>query len=102
LFGEDIVKRAPIVVVDPTYTVAEFCEAERISNTRFFDYLNTDRAPRYWMHGSQIRITHQARLDWQRDREAETLAKLATPGEQERRQKSKERAAARGHARSQE
>jgi hypothetical protein len=55
---------------DQSYTLSEFAELERIS--RAFLYLLWERGegPRYFYAGHCRRISHQARLDWQRDREA--------------------------------
>jgi hypothetical protein len=61
---------------DRSYTINEFCAAERQSRAKFYDDLKNGRGPRIYRNGTQIRITHQARLDWQRQREAE-----ATPRE---------------------
>jgi hypothetical protein len=42
-----------------------------MSRSQFYEDLKQGRGPRHYRNGKSIRITHQARLDWQRDREAE-------------------------------
>jgi hypothetical protein len=56
---------------DRSYTVDEFCAAERMSRAKFYEDLRAGRGPRFYQNGIQKRITHQARLDWQLKREAE-------------------------------
>jgi hypothetical protein len=51
---------------EPSYTVDEFCNAERISRVALYD-------PRFYFNGRCRRITHKARLDWQGAREAEVI-----------------------------
>jgi hypothetical protein len=65
-----------------SYTVDEFCLAERKSRSQFYNELRDGRGPRYYRNGNKIRITHQARLDYQREREAEAaLERTAAPAE---------------------
>ena len=63
------------VRLTPNYTIAAFCEAERISRALLYKLWKEGRGPRYFRVGSHRRITEQARQDWHRDREAETAAK---------------------------
>ena len=58
---------------EPTYTIDEFCIAERISRVALYEFWKRGKGPRYYMNGKCRRITHQARLIWQRQREAETM-----------------------------
>ena len=58
---------------EPSYTVSEFCAAERISRVARYDFWKQGKGPRYYMNGRCRRLTHQARLTWQRQREAETM-----------------------------
>ncbi len=71
--------------VEPTYTPGEFCAAERISRTKLYQLWREGRGPRFYFNGTRRRITHRARLDFQREREAETarLSDAATPGEKD-------------------
>jgi hypothetical protein len=60
-------KAANIAVNDPSYTVDEFCAAERMSRSMLY-------SPEFYWVGVTRRITHRARLEWQRQREAEAAA----------------------------
>ena len=55
---------------EPSYTVNEFCMAERISRVALYDFWKQGRGPRFYMNGRCRRITHSARLEWQREMEA--------------------------------
>jgi hypothetical protein len=46
----------------PSYKIKEFCRAERISPTQYYDLRKEGLAPRENYVG---RITHRARLEWQ-------------------------------------
>jgi hypothetical protein len=59
---------------DRSYTVNEFCAAERMCRAKFYLHLKNGTGPRVYRNGAAIRITHQARIDWQREREAEAAA----------------------------
>ena len=61
-------------IIDPSYTVDEFCTAERVCRSKLYDLWKQGKGPRFYWNGRERRITHQARLDWQRQREAEALA----------------------------
>jgi hypothetical protein len=54
-----------------TYTIADFCEAERISRAMLYKLWSQGQGPRYYMLGSVRRISHQARMDWHQELEAE-------------------------------
>lgn len=58
---------------EPSYSVDEFCTAERISRVALYAFWKQGKGPRYYMNGRCRRITHQARLTWQRQREAEAM-----------------------------
>jgi hypothetical protein len=62
---------------DQSYTVDEFCEAERISRAHLYNEWKRGRGPRYYLVGNVRRISHQARIEWQRKREAETMQSVA-------------------------
>jgi hypothetical protein len=63
-----------LLPADRSYTPNEFCAAERMSRAKLFDDWAKNRGPRYYWNGNTRRITHQARLDWQHEREAEAAA----------------------------
>jgi hypothetical protein len=56
---------------EPSYTVDEFCAAERISRVKLYEMWKLGHGPRFYLNGRCRRITHKARLDWQAEREAE-------------------------------
>jgi hypothetical protein len=56
---------------EPSYTVGEFCDAERLSPFMLYKAWKEGRGPRYYMNGRRRIITHRARLEWQASREAE-------------------------------
>ena len=55
---------------EQSYTIAEFCAAERMSRSMFYKLKNQGKGPRVYYIGNVQRITHKARLDWHREREA--------------------------------
>ena len=59
---------------EPSYTVNEFCVAERISRVALYDFWKQGKGPRFYMNGRCRRITHSARLEWQREMEARVEA----------------------------
>jgi hypothetical protein len=61
---------------DHTYTVDEFCTAERVSRVQLYEFWKRSKGPRFYFNGRCRRITHQARLDWQREREAEASQEM--------------------------
>jgi hypothetical protein len=52
-----------------SYTIDEFCRAERISRAMIYKLWLQGQGPRYYQVGSVRRISHEARLEWQRERE---------------------------------
>jgi hypothetical protein len=56
---------------EPSYTVDEFCAAERISRVKLYELWKQGKGPRFYNNGRCRRITHKARLDFQDEREAE-------------------------------
>jgi hypothetical protein len=70
---------------DPSFTVAEFCKLERMSRSALYKAWQQQKGPRYYLNGVSRRISPQARLDYQREREAaasaETAALAAATGE---------------------
>ena len=55
---------------DPSYTVDEFCKAERISRVALYAMWKQGHGPRFYFNGRCRRITHAARIKWQRAMEA--------------------------------
>jgi hypothetical protein len=65
-------------VADPSYTIAEFCEAERMSRSALYNLWKQGKGPRYYLNGTSRRITGQARRDFHREREADAQAPRAS------------------------
>ena len=61
-------------IAEPSFTIAEFCLAERITQPTYYKLKKMGLAPREMRFGNVVRITHQARLDWHRARENPTGA----------------------------
>ena len=61
-------------ITDPSYTVEEFCAAERMSRSMLYKAWAEGWGPEFYWVGVTRRITHRARLEWQRQREAEAAA----------------------------
>ena len=59
---------------DASLTIAEFCRAEKISRSMLSRAWAEGWGPKYYRIGVTRRITHDARLEWQREREAEAAA----------------------------
>jgi hypothetical protein len=55
---------------EPSYTVDEFCKAERVSRVKLYELWKRGEGPRFYLNGRCRRITHAARMDWQRAMEA--------------------------------
>jgi hypothetical protein len=56
-----------------SYTVEEFCTAERMSRSMLYKLWAQGRGPRFYMVGTVRRISHRARIEWQQAREAESV-----------------------------
>jgi hypothetical protein len=61
---------------EPSYSVDSFCAAEHISRVSLYAMWKEGRGPRFYYNGRCRRITHSARFDWQREREAEASARV--------------------------
>ena len=59
---------------DASLTIDGFCRAERISRSMLYRAWSEGWGPRFYRIGVTRRITHRARLEWQREREAEAAA----------------------------
>jgi len=69
--------KSPPGPFEPSYNVSDFCEAESISRVQLYEFWKQGKGPRFYLNGVRRIITHQARLDWQREREAEAAAEAA-------------------------
>jgi hypothetical protein len=61
-------------IANPSFTVKEFCSAERMSRSKLYEAWREGNGPRFYWVGNHRRITAQARLDWQRQQEAKAAA----------------------------
>jgi hypothetical protein len=62
---------------DPSYTVIEFCRAERMSRGMFYKLQAQGKAPRIYYVGNSPRISHEARIEWRQQLEAEAASEGA-------------------------
>jgi hypothetical protein len=60
--------------LDASLTINEFCRAEKISRSMLYQAWSEGWGPTFYRVGVTRRITHRARLEWQREREAEATA----------------------------
>ena len=69
--------------LDESLTINEFCKAEKISRSMLYKAWSEGWGPKFYWVGVTRRITHHARLEWQREREAAAAAAgLRSKGEQ--------------------
>ena len=61
---------ASFSVPDASLTIREFCQAEKISRSMLYRAWAEGWGPEFYFVGVSKRITHRARLEWQREREA--------------------------------
>jgi hypothetical protein len=61
---------------DRSFTITEFCEAERLSRSKLYLLWGEGKGPRTFTIGTKRLISAEARLEWRRAREAETAAKV--------------------------
>jgi hypothetical protein len=59
------------------YTVAEFCQAYRISRSKLYQLWDVGIGPRVLKIGAKILITIDAARDWQRERETASNVEAA-------------------------
>jgi hypothetical protein len=59
---------------DASLTVDEFCRAEKISRSMLYRAWSEGWGPKFYRVGVTRRITHHARMEWQREREAAAAA----------------------------
>jgi hypothetical protein len=61
---------ALVNTLDASLTINEFCKAEKISRSMLYRAWSEGWGPKFYRIGVTRRITHRARLEWQREREA--------------------------------
>jgi hypothetical protein len=57
-------------VSDQSYTILEFCKAERISRAMVYKLWAQGQGPKFYWVGTVRRISPEARIEWQRQLEA--------------------------------
>jgi hypothetical protein len=57
-------------VTEQSYSVRSFCEAENISRAFLYKLWSKGQGPRFYQLGNVRRISHAARIEWQRQMEA--------------------------------
>lgn len=64
--------KTTIIEAEPSYTIPEFCAAERISEPYYYKLRAEGRGPKEMRSGERcVRISHRARLEYQKRLEAE-------------------------------
>ena len=66
-------------VVDPSFTVDEFCKADSISRAMLYRACREGNGPRFYLNCTHRRLTADARRDWQHQREAAAIANGEIP-----------------------
>ena len=66
------------MTTEASYTIDEFCKAERISRAMLYKLWSQGKGPSFYYVGSVRRISHEARLEWHRQLEAWTKSGEAT------------------------
>lgn len=62
---------------EPSTTVKEFCELERISRTLLYRAWREGWGPRFHLVGTHKRISPEARREWRQEREAAAMREAA-------------------------
>jgi hypothetical protein len=65
------------VTAEASYTIKEFCDLERISRSLLYKAWRGGWGPRYFLAGTHRRISHEARIEWRREREAAAMREVA-------------------------
>jgi hypothetical protein len=60
---------------DESYTIGEFCAAEKISRQFLYKLWRLNKGPRSYHIGAARRISHEARTEWRRQLEVEAKSK---------------------------
>jgi hypothetical protein len=58
------------MVTDESLTINEFCAAEKLSRSMLYRAWKEGWGPHYFLVGTHRRISHEARIEWRREREA--------------------------------
>jgi hypothetical protein len=66
---------------DQSYTIAEFCAAERLSRSMLYKLWSQGQGPRWFYIGTGKRISHEARTDWRRRRETQAATAISSSEE---------------------
>ena len=64
------------MTADASLTIAEFCAAEKVSRSKLYLLWAEGKGPRWFNIGTNRRISHEARQEWRREREAEAAASV--------------------------
>jgi hypothetical protein len=59
---------------DQSYKIVEFCKAERISRGHLYKLWAQGKGPLFYMVGTVRRISHEARLEWQKQNTSDETA----------------------------
>ena len=65
-------------MTDRSLTLNQFCEAEQVSRSMLYKLWKQGKGPRWFNVGNNRRISHEARTEWRRQREAEAAANPVT------------------------
>lgn len=52
----------------PSYTIDEWCAVEKISRSKFYELRRLGTGPDLMRVGSRYRISHEAAIQWRKDR----------------------------------
>lgn len=69
-------EHSPVRQGRAAFTVAEFCDAHRISRSKLYQLFDAGLGPRTMNVGKRRIITQEAAADWRRDMEAATAQAL--------------------------
>jgi hypothetical protein len=62
------------MIFDRSYTIRDFCEAERISRGGLYKLWERNEGPRWFYVGARRHISHEARVEWRQKLEARCQA----------------------------
>ena len=62
------------MATETSYTINEFCRAERISRSLLYRAWREGWGPRFHLVGSHKRISPEARREWRQEREVAAIA----------------------------
>jgi hypothetical protein len=70
--------RGPAVVGEPSRTISEFCQHEKISRAKYYELRKAGKAPAETRIDGLIRITPQSHAEWRRRFTASTKGAAAS------------------------